>query len=390
MTGDRHLRVVGETGEDPWGGPEAMQPGLTEHQQRDLARARRAALWAGLILPISLVATSSLLLILWLPRLPDPLATHWSGAAGPDGFGPPWLNVVANAGIGVGMALMFWLIVHFGSRPSAGARLSGGRALPAWSAWQRAVAAMGCGTVLFTCFMFVATTWIQLDLDDARDAPGVTGLMGIGFLLWILVAVAAFLVQPKVRIDRPGGGDAAPLALERTERAVWVGEVRPSGVFIWVMGGAIVFIGAITALTFLDPSAPPFARWVMIGSTTLLIVLGATSLWYRVRVDDAGIEARSILGWPRFRVPVSDIDRVAAGQINPLSDFGGWGWRWSPGRFGIVMRTGEGILVTRRNGGVWAVTVDGAQEGAALLAAVADRTREGGGRPTGGERATGA
>jgi hypothetical protein len=57
--------------------------------------------------------------------------------------------------------------------------------------------------------------------------------------------------------------------------------------------------------------------------------------------------------------------------VNPLAEFGGWGWRWgADGRVGVVLRAGEGIQVTRTNGKRFVVTVDDAQTGASVLAGV--------------------
>jgi hypothetical protein len=111
--------------------------------------------------------------------------------------------------------------------------------------------------------------------------------------------------------------------------------------------------------------------WVMVALFLVITCFVLATSWFRVRVDETGITVRSVVGWPTFHVPAVDIDRVAAAEIAPFAEFGGWGMRWMPGRLGIVMRTGEGIVVTRRDGRVFAVTVDDAETGAALLAAAA-------------------
>ena len=57
---------------------------------------------------------------------------------------------------------------------------------------------------------------------------------------------------------------------------------------------------------------------------------------------------------------------------------GGWDksvTRAHADRFGLVMRTGEGIVVTRGNGRIFAVTVDDAETGASILAAAAGAAR---------------
>ena len=59
-----------------------------------------------------------------------------------------------------------------------------------------------------------------------------------------------------------------------------------------------------------------------------------------------------------------------------MGEFGGWGLRWAPGGgFGVVLRSGPGIRITRTNGKTFSVTVDDAEAGAALLTALAARAQ---------------
>ncbi|WES64942.1 hypothetical protein P0L94_02445 [Microbacter sp. GSS18] len=114
--------------------------------------------------------------------------------------------------------------------------------------------------------------------------------------------------------------------------------------------------------------------WVVTGVAVLLIVLAATTVAFHVRVDDRGLSVESVAGVPRFRVPLGDVTSAAAVDVVPMGEFGGWGLRWAPGRrFGVVLRTGAAIEVTRRDGRRFVVTVDDAGTGAALLEALAER-----------------
>ncbi|QIM16697.1 hypothetical protein G7067_10230 [Leucobacter insecticola] len=185
------------------------------------------------------------------------------------------------------------------------------------------------------------------------------------------MGLLAFLLQPRVRIERPRDEDSAPLSLGDTERAAWLGGVGPSGVYLWVVGGTLLLLLGTAVMVLLQDGVGGLVLLILFVVMTSLL---ATCSWFRVRIDDTGIEARSTLGWPRFHVPAADIERVAVAQISPFSEFGGWGLRWVPGGFGLVMRTGEGIVVTRKGGRSFTVTIDDAETGAALLAAAADRT----------------
>ena len=105
----------------------------------------------------------------------------------------------------------------------------------------------------------------------------------------------------------------------------------------------------------------------------LLIVLALTTTTFRVRVDASGLTTVSPAGFPRFTVPLSEVRSVAVTDVNPLGEFGGYGLRWTPGGFGVVLRRGPAIDVTRTSGKRFVVTVEDAARGAALLRAFAVR-----------------
>lgn len=248
--------------------------------------------------------------------------------------------------------------------------------MPLWSPFQRFLSAFTAGFAVFFVAVMLASMAMQLDLERAADAGGIGGAMGLSFGGWVIATAAAWFAQPSVDIRAEGGDPSSPLTLAQSERAVWIGQVRPSRVFAGVMGIALVLLLASTLLLFLV-TVDAAIRWVMLSTLLLLLGLTVTTMWFRVRIDSRGLEARSALGWPSFRLPAAEIARVEATRIVPFAEFGGWGLRWGPGRFGIVMRAGEGIVATRDDGRIFAVTVDDAEGGAALLAAVAERARAG-------------
>lgn len=330
----------------------------------EAVRARRIASWVGVYIPLALTLIATALVWLWLPRLPDPAATHWGTSGGPDGFGPAATYLIMVPAVGFGMTLITWLVVRMGSRP----RSRG--ALPVWSAFPRFMAAFGLGVVVFFTMLMLGTVAGQLDLTDAKDAPGVGWILVCGAAMWIVTAAAGWVVQPDVTVWPEDAATAEPIALRESERAVWIGEIRPSKAYLWLMGVTCLLLLGGTVLSF---TADLVAGWVMLGTFVLVLVLLIVSAWFWVRIDDRGFEARSIIGWPVFRVPVADIERVEAIGINPLTDFGGWGMRWTPGRFGLVMRTGDGIVMTRKDGRIFGATLDDAETAASVLATAAAR-----------------
>lgn len=332
---------------------------LHPEQARALANARRSARWVGVYLPLALTALAAVVLVLWLPRMPDPIATHWGASGEPDGFGSPLTNLWVSLAIGIGMTAVFGLIPFFASQQSGA---------PVWGPVFRLLAATNLACVVLIQATTLFTAYVQLDLADARQATPIgTAMLVIGVGA-VLVGALGWLVQPKLEIRRNVDIPAEPLPLTPTERAVWFGTVQPSKTFLWVMAGAILVMIFSVWLMY-SSAADPVASLIAVGSLLLVIAVGAMSCSFRVRIDSNGIEARSMIGWPRFRVPSADVKTVEATEISPFAEFGGWGIRWAPGRLGLVMRTGEGVVITRNDGRIFALTIDDSKTAAAALAA---------------------
>lgn len=333
---------------------------LSVEEQRKLSRARGAARAVGLFLPLVLTVFGTLLLILWVPRVPDPAAVHWDLVGEPNGFGSPWTNVIAAGATSLFVTALYLLQSVQNLQKSR---------LVIWSATNRAFPSIILSTVTLVQLGVILLVAPQLDAPNAQDVPAVPWALSTAAGTGIAVGLASYFLQPRVRIERPQNSDSKPMVLEDSERGFWFGEVRPFSVFIGVMIGTFAFVAGTTVLLYVNEV--PF-WWVMAVLLVVFAAVFACSCWFRVRIDATGLEARSIVGWPTFRVPATDIDRVAAVDIDPFGEFGGWGLRWAPGKFGIVMRTGEGIAVTRKSGRDFAITVDDAETGAALLAAAAE------------------
>ncbi len=110
---------------------------------------------------------------------------------------------------------------------------------------------------------------------------------------------------------------------------------------------------------------------LLAGIAVVLVIVVAATVAFHVRVDDTGFTVRSVLGIPRFRVPLAEVATAAKVEVNPMGEFGGWGMRLGADRrFGIILRAGEAIEVARTNGKRLVVTVDDAGTGAGLLEAL--------------------
>lgn len=308
-------------------------------------------------LPLIVYTTGVVVLLTWLPDLPDTVAIHWSMSGEADGWAPKLVTVLMLAGLGLGMTLLFGGITFAAARS---------RQQP-----QRFLAAISLFTAIFITVLFVWSMAVQRDGSEVFPFfPG--GVIAI--VLGAVAAVFAYVVLPKV--EKTGDADvpAEPIALGAGERAVWVRSVYAPIGFLGLFLALIVIIGLVmgTAVVNLGPTAWPFA---IVGVLLLLALAGSMSA--RVQVDATGLRVRSGLGIPRFFVPIDAVQSASAVTVTPLGDFGGWGFRWAAGRFGVVLRAGDGVEVVRTNGKKFVVTVDDAGTAASLLMAYAQRTNAG-------------
>lgn len=292
----------------------------------------------------------------WLPQLPDPIAIHW-GTDGADGFAPAWTTIALTAGLTVGVVGLFAGIL-------AAARG------PAPTAIHKVLAVSSLFVSVMLGGTLTASVGIQRGLDDAADAPDITTWLVGSLLVAFGAAAIAWVLLPKSVVAAPAMSPAEPLRLVPGERSVWIAETRLSGGAVAIILVAVGFAIAATAFAIIVTDG---LVWPLVVIPVLLVLLCAAGISWRVRVDPSGIVVRSQpFGWPRTRIAAADIAAVDTSHVEPLSEFGGWGWRWAPGRnFGVISRGGEAIEVTRRDGRRFTVTVDDAATGAALLAAYA-------------------
>lgn len=336
----------------------------------DIRRARTAFLWVGVIVPLALIVLAAIVVLSWLPDLPDPAAVHW-GPDGVDGFGPRWTPLVLLLGLGGGTVLLFALIAFLAHRGSSRNR-AGSPMQPRWSATARLLGAASLGVAGVLSLVAVVTTSVQRGLQDAADAPDIAAwipaflvvLLGLGILGWFLQPAVAFVTEGS-------GAPVAPLALADHERAVWMRSVTVATGGQVVLGISAFIVIAMSVLLLAQGIA---AGWIVAAVALMLVALIATGLAFRVRASATGLRVRSVAGWPRLEIPAADIAAVRAVHVNPFAEFGGWGYRiGTDGRRGFVLREGDALEVTRTDGRVFVVTVDDAATAASVLAAAARR-----------------
>ncbi|GLW69103.1 hypothetical protein Kpho02_14020 [Kitasatospora phosalacinea] len=288
-------------------------------------------------------------------RLPDPLATHWRGSTA-NGSMPLWAACLVPA--------LIWAVL------GAAGLLALRRVDGLLRVWN--LAGLLAGGVLFLGLQTAAVR-ANLDRTDWHGAE-----LPVGWFLGTLAA--ALLTGAAVRLlGGRGLSAAAPpapagpvLELAEDERLVWFSRAanRPLQVVAAVSGpaAAVVLLGAATGLFGAGWGWPLFAVLAVVGLST------ACCFSVRVRVSEAGLEvALGPFGLPTRRWALSELDSARVERRLP-SQVGGWGYRLNGLGTTVMLRSGPCLVVrVSATGHDFAVSVDDAERGAALLNALRAR-----------------
>lgn len=312
------------------------------------SRPRRLATLVGLVIPLALVVVSTAVMLIALPTAPAEVVVHW-GIDGERSMGPAWTFPLLTIVIGAGIPVLLWAI---------GVR---GRAV------GDAVVLLASTALAVAAMLAVVMPWSLIAQPADAVVPALTGAaVGLG------VGAGAWFLMPRDPMVQPSAVAAEPIAAPRGARSVWSSVVRmPASARIGIAAGILVSAVAVgIAIAVAGAGA-----WWLVIVPLVLIVAFLTTTEFRVTAGRAGLVVRSVIGWPAFRVAAGELEHVEITTIEPMTDFGGWGLRIALTRggarraFGVVMRAGEAIEVTRRDGRVLVVTVDDAATGASVLAA---------------------
>jgi uncharacterized membrane protein len=308
----------------------------------------------GVIAPLLIVAAGIVAVIAIIPDLPDPVAVHWGWSGTPDGFGSPTVALLLIAVPVLGYSAFAFAVARYADD---GVFTINQRFILVVAPFLSGVITVSLGGSLL----------IQRGLADAREAPSAFPVLGVGLVVGLALSVVGWVVLPRVTPAVPTTSELPMLDLADSARASWTQRIAPSRLVVGVLtavgliaivGGGIVFWSAASAL----------AGVILIGALIVLAVLVGGSLFWRVRIDSAGVDARSAIGFPRFTIPLGEIQSAAVITVKPAGDFGGWGIRWGGrGRLGIITRGGDALEVRRTNGRMLVVTVSDPVTGAALI-----------------------
>lgn len=336
-------------------------------------RARVAFLWVGVVVPVVILAAAMAVIASWLPQLPDPAAIHWSGGHA-DGFAPRWMQLVIPA-VGLVMVIAFAVLTWFAHRmppellSGGGGVVADAEGVPQWSATARLLGAVNLGLAAMMALVSLQATGVQRGLLDAADAPDIGAGVFLGFGVLVVLSVVGLFLQPAVPAVR--GALAEPVAPAEGAPGTWDGTATMARGGLITLGISTLVLFAAALVGFTGGTA---IGWAMVALFVVMTAVIVAMVVFHAHVGADGLLVRSALGWPKTQIAASDIDAVRVTQVNPFAEFGGWGWRYGfDGRRGVVLRAGEALEVTRRDGTIFVVTVDGASDAASVLAAAADR-----------------
>ncbi|MEU1984914.1 DUF1648 domain-containing protein [Nocardia sp. NPDC019395] len=316
----------------------------------------RIALLAG-IPPLLSAVPNIVLLAAAADRLPDPIATHF-GSDGADGFTGRVPTMVISAGLGLGLAVLFAAILAVGFRQGRMVRRPDSTVDP-----SRLLFGTAWGVGGFVGMLMLFSTVANLDIADPAQVtlPGWTFVVAAA--VGVLFGGAGWLAAPESPIAAEPSRVVRPLPIGATERVNWSRRITAP----WMLLTGVV--SALIGMT-LGIVAQPFAGVVLVLTGALVAHLALV----RVVVDRRGLTVGTgLAGWPRWRLEPQEITEVSTADISP-AHYGGYGIRLIPGTTAVVLRGGPGIVVTRRSGRRFAVSVDDAETGAGVLAGVVHRS----------------
>ncbi|WP_395361415.1 hypothetical protein ACHGLA_17375 [Streptomyces sp. YH02] len=299
------------------------------------------------------------LLAVWDDRIPDTLATHFSGVDGgrADGFTGRTAFAVIGVALLIGLGTGWTVLV---------------RRTALWGAWA---------TAGFAGALLGLLLRANLDAVDPAQVVAPLTTLALGAAVATLCALAGWALTRLVPAgDGPdtskvgpgaseGESDAPRLTLGASEVAGWTRATgsRPLTVL------SVLALAAVPAGLVLAPW--PGALLALLG--LVVGVPGLALARVRVTVDRRGVTVRpSLVSRPRVRVPLDEVAGASVRELDTaavLADYGGWGYRVRAGRTGVVLHSGEALVVRRDSGREFAVTVPDAGTAAALLNTLAER-----------------
>ncbi len=271
------------------------------------------------------------------------MATHWDLDGRPDGS-TPLPAAVALMAVPAALAALVLAVSVLRSRHQARPATPGATAAIG-AAVGGLFATLSAATVVANAG---AATW-----HDATLRPGAV-IATVAAGVTAPVALASWALAPAAP---PPATDRSLAGRRTSTRVAWAGSchARWPGLAAAVVAGAAI-LASLQALWL--------AAYLALAALAVLAV-GTVHVTAGVR----GVRAVPPTAWPGVRIPLDRIASARAIDLRPMR-WGGWGYRGSLrflGRAAWVLRAGPALELTLVDGRVFAVTIDGAGEAAAVV-----------------------
>jgi len=276
-------------------------------------------------------------------RLPERLAIHWTVAGDPDGSMPLWAAVFVPA--------LIWLVLASG----------------AVIMWRRTDAApdwVPVGLTIGLILVGVQASIVHANLDrtDWHEARSVTIRIVAALAVASAAGLTVWLARRRVPASQQKATDGPVMDLPEGQRLVWFSRTSNP----WMLGLSVVTGLAAVATLLVGAAGLTNLNWQLIAPLALVSILFLGCASVEARVSEKGLRvALGPFGWPARRWSVEDIES-ARSETRTVTQVGGLGYRINRLGTTVMLRSGE-CLVIRARGKDFAVSVDDAARGAALL-----------------------
>jgi Domain of unknown function (DUF1648) len=288
----------------------------------------RLLVWAAVVLAIGLIP----LAVGW-SHLPDPVASHWGISGAPNGS----MARVFSPAIMIGMVLLGLAVAYL-------FRVDGGPTAEAY-----VMVGLFGGIGLAIDLTMVQLNWGVPTWEAARSFTW--WHLGLVFVLAFLGGAAGFALGKRFHPQAPPGpSDRPTIVLAPGQSVAW----HAAATVRWPL--VLTGVGLILLLVLSGPLAWLALPLIIVSLPLMHVAVSVEDDWVRVRLG----------GIPVRRIAISTVSSARPIELEP-TEWGGWGWRVSPGASAIVLRRGPALEITFATGRRFAVTVDAPATGAALI-----------------------
>jgi len=310
-------------------------------------RGRRyvVANWLSLTTVVACSLASTLLLISVKDELPERVAVRWNDGGEAVRFVALDVVLLAGAAGALGLVLM---------------ALGVGRAV--YGSFENDAGLIAVQAGLFCSLTTFGNTWTQRNGHEGDALAWVMGSIVVGGAVSAMLAWWVRPTRPTSVDAGPAPGLGATLTRTGTARLAWVGSARMS---VSRRIGRLIPVVVIFVVTAIAAGMAASLVGVAVPLAVGLLALRGGEL--TIDYSGIGIRGGGVGAPPAIRI--HEVRSVGVAHVSGYADFGGFDYFKGRKRAeGWITRSGEALVVHRHGKPDFVVTVDDADEAAAVLA----------------------